>query len=51
MSELKERVEVVQNGRITIPKRLREKLGIKDGSILEAYVTEKGKLVIEVLLK
>jgi AbrB family looped-hinge helix DNA binding protein len=50
MEELKERVEVLDQGRITIPKNIREKLGIRAGSILEVYI--KGKAIImEVLVK
>jgi AbrB family looped-hinge helix DNA binding protein len=47
---LRERVKVLELGRITIPKGIREKLGIQDGSILEVY-TVKGKVVLEVLAK
>lgn len=49
MSELKARVRVISHGRITIPKRLREHLKIKEGTILEAYAQE-GKLILEVLI-
>jgi AbrB family looped-hinge helix DNA binding protein len=47
---LRERVKVIDNGRITIPKAIRDKLGIKDGAILEVY-SFKNKVVLEVLLK
>jgi AbrB family looped-hinge helix DNA binding protein len=50
MEELRERVEVLDQGRVTIPKNIRDRLGIKTGSILEVYI--KGKAIImEVLLK
>jgi AbrB family looped-hinge helix DNA binding protein len=50
MEELRERVEVLDQGRITIPKNIRDKLGIRPGSILEVYI--KGKAIImEVLIK
>ncbi len=50
MEELRERVEVLDQGRITIPKSIRDKLGIRRGSILEVYL--KGKAIImEVLVK
>ena len=46
----RERVKVIDNGRITIPKAIRDKLGIKDGTILEVY-TIGHKVVLEVLLR
>ncbi|MEM0111359.1 MAG: AbrB/MazE/SpoVT family DNA-binding domain-containing protein [Candidatus Parvarchaeota archaeon] len=51
MSELKDRVLVIDNGRITIPKKLREYLKIKDGSVLEIYAEGNNKLVLEVLVR
>jgi AbrB family looped-hinge helix DNA binding protein len=51
MSELKERVVVVDKGRITIPKRIRDLLKIKDGSVLEMYPLEDNKVVMEVLIR
>jgi AbrB family looped-hinge helix DNA binding protein len=47
---LRERVKVIKNGRITIPKAIRDKLGIKDGTILEVY-TVGNKAVMDVLVK
>jgi len=46
----RERAEVISDGRVTIPKRFRDELEIKEGSILEAYVVNK-KLVFEVLMR
>ena len=40
---------MISDGRITLPKRFREELGIKEGSILEGHVY-KEKIVLEVLL-
>lgn len=45
---LRGRVDVLDMGRITIPKAIREKLGIKKDSILEVYLL-KNKIVMEVL--
>ena len=39
----RERVKMIADGRITIPKRFREHLGVKEGSILEVSLY-KGKL-------
>jgi len=51
MSEAEhERVQMLTEGRVTIPKKIREELGIKDGSILEAYLDGK-KIILEVLVK
>jgi|YelNatPaOPRAMG01_1025707.scaffolds.fasta_scaffold00613_44 AbrB family looped-hinge helix DNA binding protein len=47
---LRERVKVIDNGRITIPKAIRDKLDIRDGAILEVY-TVKDKIVLEVLVR
>jgi AbrB family looped-hinge helix DNA binding protein len=47
---LRERVKVIDNGRITIPKAIRDKLGIKDGTILEVYII-KNKVILDVLVK
>jgi AbrB family looped-hinge helix DNA binding protein len=35
-------VKVVRNGQVTIPKAIREKLGIKEGDILEVEPSETG---------
>lgn len=35
-------VKVVRNGQVTIPKELREKLGIKEGDYLEVEPAETG---------
>ncbi len=37
-------VKVVRNGQVTIPKQIREKLGIKEGDILEVEPIETGVL-------
>lgn len=51
MSELRERIKVGVDGRISIPKHIRQKLGIREGStILELY-TIKDKIVLEILVK
>lgn len=39
-------VRVLRNGQITVPKDLRESLGIKEGDILELEM-EKNKVVIK----
>lgn len=39
-------IKVTRNSQITIPKDIREKLGIKEGDIVEIR-TELGKIVIE----
>ena len=48
--QLRERVEVIERGRITIPKKIREKLGIKEGTILEVYLF-KDKIILDVLVR
>lgn len=35
-------VKVVRNGQVTIPKEIREKLGIKEGDFLEVEPSETG---------
>jgi AbrB family looped-hinge helix DNA binding protein len=35
-------VKVVRNGQVTIPKEIREKLGIKEGDFLEVQPTDQG---------
>ena len=50
MSLSRERIKMLADGRITIPKRFREELGVKEGSILEASLY-KGKLLLEVLVE
>jgi antitoxin PrlF len=40
------KAKVAERGQVTIPKRLRERLGIRHGTVLE-FKEEKGRLVIE----
>ena len=40
------RIMVRSKGRIVLPKKIRETLGIKEGTIIECWVYE-GKLIIE----
>ncbi len=47
---LRPRVIVKSDGRITIPGEIREKLGIKEDSVLELQVI-KDKILITVLIK
>jgi AbrB family looped-hinge helix DNA binding protein len=49
-SELRERVKVYEDGRITIPKSIRKRLEISQGSYLQVE-TYKGKILISVLVK
>ena len=49
VSGLRSRTIVTSGGRISIPKKIRDELSIKEGSVLELYVY-KGKVVIEVLV-
>jgi len=51
MEELRERAELSTQGRIVIPKPIREKLEIKKGSILQFTLTAKNKIIMEVLTK
>jgi len=44
-------VTVRQNGRIVIPKKIRAKLGIKNGSILQVEDVGKDKILITILIK
>jgi len=44
------RVIVQNQGRISIPKQVREALGLREGSILEVKV-EENRIVLEVLVK
>ncbi len=46
MMELVAIVKVTVNGRLTLPKEVRERLSIKDGDRLKVYVTE-GKIILE----
>jgi len=48
MSLPKKIIKVIGDGRITIPKKFREELRIKEKSVLEGYVT-KNKIVLEVI--
>ena len=47
---LRERTLVISEGRITIPQKIRNKLGIKEGSVVEVYVV-KDKIIVEVLTR
>lgn len=38
-------VKVVRNGQVTIPKEIREKLGIKEGDFLEVEPADQGILL------
>jgi antitoxin PrlF len=38
------KARVAERGQVTIPKRLREKLGVKPGTILE-FSEERGRLI------
>jgi AbrB family looped-hinge helix DNA binding protein len=49
-TEIRERMVVKSDGRITIPLNLRKALEIKEGSFLEAELY-KGNLLISVLVK
>ena len=40
------KAKVAERGQVTIPKRLRELLGIRHGTVLE-FREEKGRLVVE----
>jgi len=51
MESLRERVKVIDNGRITIPKSIRDELNIPDGAVLEVYPIGKDKLVLEILVR
>jgi len=51
MEDLKERVKVVEQGRITIPKSIRDELKIPDGAILQVYSLGKDKIVLEILVR
>jgi len=44
------RLVVQTNGRISLPKEIREALGIDEGSVLEVRV-EGNKIIMEVLVK
>lgn len=50
MSLPRKRINVIGDGRITIPKAFRDKLGINKKSILEGYIL-KNKIVLEVLAR
>lgn len=49
--EERERIELLKDGRITIPKKWRDLLGLKHGSILEAKLTETKQIILEVLAR
>jgi AbrB family looped-hinge helix DNA binding protein len=40
------KAKVAERGQVTIPKRLRERLGIRHGTVLE-FKEEEGRLVVE----
>ena len=42
----KQRGQVTDRGQVTIPKRLRERLGIRPGALLEFGEGEAGQLVV-----
>ncbi|MEM1551600.1 MAG: AbrB/MazE/SpoVT family DNA-binding domain-containing protein [Candidatus Bathyarchaeia archaeon] len=51
---IRERVRVLKLGRVTIPKTIREKLNLREGSILEVYLLpskNKPKIVMELLAR
>ena len=50
MSLPRERVKMIKDGRITIPKRFREQLEVKEGSVFEVSLYGR-KLLLEVLIK
>jgi len=41
-------VTVDERGRVIIPKQIREKLNLKEGSKVEVYLEKDGKIVIKV---
>ncbi|MEZ0345359.1 MAG: AbrB/MazE/SpoVT family DNA-binding domain-containing protein [Infirmifilum sp.] len=41
------RVRVTRSNQVTIPKDVREALGIREGDLLEVYVDERGRIVME----
>lgn len=51
MGNLRERGIVRSSGRITIPKDIREKLGIKEGTFYEMEVYGKDKILITVWVR
>ena len=51
MSEMKSRVKVSPEGRITIPKPVRKQLGLKTGSILELWTIKDKRIVLDILAR
>ena len=47
---LRARVMVKKDGRIVIPKRMRERNGIQEGTLLQLETIKKGKILLEVLV-
>ena len=39
-------VKVLRNGQITLPKGLREKLGVREGDLLEVTLTKSGLSIV-----
>jgi AbrB family looped-hinge helix DNA binding protein len=41
--------KVKRNGQITLPKAFREKVGLKDGDMVETRLTEDGSFILRVI--
>lgn len=51
MGDLKHRIVVKSDGRITIPETTRKQLGIRENSVLELEVYAGDKILLTVLVK
>jgi len=51
MNDIRPRMKVDAKDRVTIPKEICEKQGVKKGSILEFEIYGKDKILMTVLLK
>ena len=49
--ELPTRIKMQSGGRIVVPDQMREELGLKKDSILEAKSNHKNQIVLTVLMK
>jgi len=47
MSEILGVSLVHSNGRVTLPKYVRERLNVKDGDLVYFYIDEEGKVVVK----
>ena len=45
------KVKVTRNYRVTLPKEVRETVGVKEGDYLDVYIDERGRIIMEKVRK